>query len=42
MLLSLLDTAFIKPVLFAVQYDYPTIVMAASFRNVGEIRQLAG
>ena len=24
------------------QYKYPTIVMAASFRNVGEIRELAG
>lgn len=23
-------------------YNYPTTVMAASFRNVGEIRQLAG
>ena len=24
------------------QYDYKTIVMAASFRNIGEIRELAG
>lgn len=23
-------------------YNYPTIVMAASFRNAGEIRELAG
>lgn len=23
-------------------YNYPTIVMAASFRTIGEIRQLAG
>ena len=23
-------------------YDYPTTVMAASFRNAGEIRELAG
>lgn len=24
------------------QYKYDTIVMAASFRNIGEIRELAG
>ena len=24
------------------QYNYPTVVMAASFRSVGEIRELAG
>jgi transaldolase len=24
------------------KFDYPTVVMGASFRNVGEIRQLAG
>ena len=24
------------------RYGYPTTVMAASFRNVGEIRELAG
>lgn len=26
----------------ACRYNYNTIVMAASFRNVGEIRELAG
>jgi hypothetical protein len=32
----------ILPLLTACRYHYNTVVMAASFRNAGEIRELAG